>query len=281
VNLVLLDATQARLLTDEVKHDAEALWEKLLDLYNRGAHTALGYSSWGDYFTTEFGGSRPRAYELLNAGRVIDVLSLQLQTDVLPANEAQTRELAPLLDRPDELREAWQETVAEHPQPTAADVREKVRSRMDVHYSSESPEWSTPKDLFDELDAEFRFTIDVCATRENAKVEPFFTEADDGLSKDWAHQRIWTNPPYGNGISDWVQKAYETARDNPQSTLAVCLVPARVDTAWFWDYCRHGEVRFLRGRLKFGGDANAPFPSCVVIFQQLNTSEPSVLWWER
>lgn len=143
-----------------------------------------------------------------------------------------------------------------------------------VHYSSATPEWSTPDDLYSLLDGEFHFTLDVCATAANAKCEKFFTEADDGLTQDWTGS-CWMNPPYGEVIPKWIQKAWESSFG--QATV-VCLVPARVDTGWWWDYCRHGEIRFLRGRLKFGGGDNAaPFPSAVVVFPR----EPTVVWWER
>ena len=83
------------------------------------------------------------------------------------------------------------------------------------------------------------------------------------------------NPPYGNEIKAWVEKAYITSL---YGGTVVCLVPARVDTSWWWDFCINGEIRFLRGRLKFGTSANsAPFPSAVVIFRQ---HDPSVEWWE-
>lgn len=143
-----------------------------------------------------------------------------------------------------------------------------------VHYSSNTGEWSTPDDLFDLLDAEFHFTLDVCATLANTKCGKFFTEADDGLAQDWSGS-CWMNPPYGDVIPKWIQKAWESSFGD---ATVVCLVPARVDTGWWWDYCRFGEIRFLRGRLKFGGgDTAAPFPSAVVIFPR----EPTVTWWER
>lgn len=72
------------------------------------------------------------------------------------------------------------------------------------------------------------------------------------------------NPPYGRQIAVWVKKAYESAQNG---ATVVCLLPSRTDTAWFHDYCVKGEVRFIRGRLKFGESKNsAPFPSAVVIF---------------
>jgi site-specific DNA-methyltransferase (adenine-specific) len=73
------------------------------------------------------------------------------------------------------------------------------------------------------------------------------------------------NPPYGRAIGDWMRKAYESALSG---ALVVCLVPARIDTAWWHDYAIKGEVTFIRGRLKFQGGANdAPFPSAVVVFK--------------
>ncbi len=266
-----LSRDEARSLTDEVKQDAERLWRKLVELYEGGAHQALGYRSWGSYFEAEFGQSDKRGEQLLRAGRVMTALG---DTTVSPANEAQARELAPLLHQPDDLRDAWTEASA-NGEPTAARVREVVQSRMGVHYSSETPEWSTPQDLFDQLDAEFHFTLDVCATDENAKCASYFTAADDGLARPWEGV-CWMNPPYGDVIPAWVAKARNSTLDGRHTV--VCLLPARVDTGWWWDHCRYGEIRFLRGRLKFGGGENsAPFPSAVVIFGR----EPKVIWWER
>lgn len=125
-----LSPGEARSLTDEVKGDAERLWRKLVELYEGGAHGALGYSSWGAYFKTEFGGSRARAYQLLEAGRVMEALE-SVQHVGLPKNDRQAKELAPLLKTPDALREAWAEVVEHHSEPTAADVREVVARHVE------------------------------------------------------------------------------------------------------------------------------------------------------
>ena len=130
--------------------------------------------------------------------------------------------------------------------------------------SSATPEWATPQDLFDRLNAEFRFTLDPCCTHENAKCEKHYTIAEDGLRFSWAGERVFMNPPYGRVIGEWVAAAYRQSRFG---ALVVCLLPARTDTAWWHDYCMKGQVRFIRGRLKFGGCKNsAPFPSAIVIF---------------
>ena len=79
----------------------------------------------------------------------------------------------------------------------------------DVMFSSKTDMWATPQEFFDELDREFGFTLDVCATPENAKCRKFYTKEQDGLAQPW--QRVWGNPPYGREIGKWVKKAFETA----------------------------------------------------------------------
>ncbi len=136
---------------------------------------------------------------------------------------------------------------------------------MDVHYSSATEEWSTPQEFYDQLDGEFHFTLDPCATVENAKCANFYTKEDDGLSKDW-HGVVFMNPPYGRAIKHWIKKAYE---ESLKGATVVCLIPARTDTSYWHEYVIGGgaEVRFIKGRLKFGGHTNsAPFPSAVVVF---------------
>jgi site-specific DNA-methyltransferase (adenine-specific) len=79
-------------------------------------------------------------------------------------------------------------------------------------------------------------------------------------------ERCWMNPPYGREIKAWMKKAYDSSRTG---ALVVCLVPARTDTAWWHDYAtKAAEIRFIRGRLRFGDAKHAaPFPSAVVVFQ--------------
>ncbi|MGZ4996136.1 MAG: phage N-6-adenine-methyltransferase [Methylobacter sp.] len=135
---------------------------------------------------------------------------------------------------------------------------------MNVHFSSETDLWSTPQSFFDELNKEFNFELDVCATKDNTKCPVYFTKDDDGLTQEWAG-KVWMNPPYGREIKAWMKKAYESAKNG---ATVVCLVPARTDTVWWHEYAIKHEVRFIKGRLKFG-DAknNAPFPSAVVVMR--------------
>ena len=136
-----------------------------------------------------------------------------------------------------------------------------------VLFSSENEVWATPQDFFDKLNQEFDFNLDPCALPENAKCSKFFTPAENGLIQDWGGAKVFCNPPYGRKIIDWVRKCYEESK-KPDTTV-VMLIPARTDTRYFHDYIYHKakEIRFIRGRLKFGGSKNAaPFPSMVVIF---------------
>lgn len=134
-------------------------------------------------------------------------------------------------------------------------------------FSSSTDLWATPQDFFDRLNAEFNFDVDVCATPENAKCDVYFTKEQDGLVQSWGGLTCWCNPPYGREVSKWVQKAYTSSRG--EGSTVVMLLPARTDTKWFHEYIYNkSEIRFIKGRLKFGDSENsAPFPSMVVIFR--------------
>ena len=134
----------------------------------------------------------------------------------------------------------------------------------DVFASSKTDLWATPQDFYDRLHEEFSFQTDVCATDENAKCANYYTAEMDGLAQPWSGV-CWMNPPYGRTIKAWMRKALESSS---HGATVVCLVPARTDTAWWHDYAMKGEIRYVRGRLKFGGHKNsAPFPCAVVIFR--------------
>lgn len=181
----------------------------------------------------------------------------------------------------------------------------------DALFSSATDEWATPQEVFDLFNERFKFNLDTCATKENAKCKVFFTKEDNGLSKNWGgvfRQRCWMNPPYGNpekeckkdckkkkcvkrgyhceqyvpGIIDWIGKAITEVF---AGATVVCLLPSRTDARWFreaWKYA--SEVYFIKGRLKFGGAKNsAPFPSCVFVlspktlkFKEKNINQPIV-----
>lgn len=158
-------------------------------------------------------------------------------------------------------------------------------NNLAVHFSSETDQWATPQEFFNKLNEEFNFELDVCADDINAKCVNYITKNchvqqinafdnyvgdGDGIRVEWHRfaERCWMNPPYGRTIGKWVKKAYEESK---KGCLVVCLLPSRTDTRWFHDfiYNKPGvEIRFLKGRLKFGDATNsAPFPSMVVIFR--------------
>ena len=140
-----------------------------------------------------------------------------------------------------------------------------------VHFSSASDNWETPQWLFDELNKEFGFDLDAAASKENAKCKKFMSNS---LLRDWYNPisrkyrvlTVWLNPPYGKEIICFIEKAY---KEHKKGATLVALLPARTDTRWFHDYIMgKAEIRFLKGRLKFGNAKNsAPFPSMIVIFR--------------
>lgn len=137
-------------------------------------------------------------------------------------------------------------------------------NQIGAMFSSATDEWKTPQDLYNRLDAIYHFELDAAATEENAKCRKYYAKEDNGLIQPW-NGVVWCNPPYGREIPKWVRKGYEEAQK--PGTTVVMLLPARTDTAWFHDYCKKGDVTFLRGRLKFSGNKwNAPFPSMIVKF---------------
>lgn len=138
-------------------------------------------------------------------------------------------------------------------------------------FSSATDQWATPQNFFDKLNEEFHFTLDVAADKTNHKCDNYYDKQADGLSQPWAtsereRERVWCNPPYGREIGKWVEKAYN---ESLKGATVIMLLPARTDTKWFHDFIYgKAEIRFVRGRLKFGDSKNsAPFPSMVVIFR--------------
>jgi phage N-6-adenine-methyltransferase len=136
----------------------------------------------------------------------------------------------------------------------------------DLMFSSKTDMWATPQSFFDRLNDVYNFETDVCALPGNAKCARFFTPEQNGLAQEWRGV-CWMNPPYGREIGSWVAKAHESSERN--GATIVCLLPARVDTKWWHDYCANAaEVHFVKGRLKFGeATDSAPFPSAVVVFR--------------
>lgn len=146
-----------------------------------------------------------------------------------------------------------------------------------VVYSSRSEEWATPDYIFDPLNKEFKFTLDAAATKDNAKCKAYFDKEHDALLRDWTGN-VYMNPPYGKQIGMWMKKARMSV-ENGDANVVVCLVHARTDTRWWWQnvmfqHAVNVEVRFVKGRVKFGGLTSAPFPSCVIIYRNILDDTP-------
>lgn len=140
-------------------------------------------------------------------------------------------------------------------------------------FSSKTDNWATPQNFFDELNKEFHFTLDPCADEKNHKCEKFFTRKENGLLQDWSGESVFVNPPYGREIYNWFEKCYWEG--HKENTIVVLLIPARTDTKYFHDFIlNRSEIRFIKGRLKFGdSDNSAPFPSMVVVFRGCKLKE--------
>jgi phage N-6-adenine-methyltransferase len=125
-------------------------------------------------------------------------------------------------------------------------------------------QWETPQRLFDELNNEFHFTLDVCALACNTKCPHFYNPIEDGLKQNWTGI-CWMNPPYDRSISQWARKAYEAAQ---AGTTVVGLLPVWTDTKWWQSYVMPArDIRYLSGRLRFNNvSSNARFPNAIVIW---------------
>jgi len=126
---------------------------------------------------------------------------------------------------------------------------------MSIHFSSLTDEWKTPESIYKQLDDEFHFDFDPCPLG-----------GKDGLEVSWGKSNF-VNPPYSQ-LKAWCKKAY---KESLKGKTVVMLIPSRTDTIAWHEYCMKAqEIRFIKGRLKFGDSKNsAPFPSAIVIFQHM------------
>lgn len=139
---------------------------------------------------------------------------------------------------------------------------------LGVHRVAADPTWRTPGKVFADLDAEFRFTLDPCASSPIRPDIEWFGHDENGLWREWSG-RVFVNPPYGRAIADWMRKI---TLERDRCEVIVGLLPARTDTEWWHEHVMPAdEVRFIRGRLSFEGVVaekghNAPFPSVIVVW---------------
>lgn len=177
------------------------------------------------------------------------------------------------------------------------DVQTEFRAEPRAYMpQAKTTDYETPHDLFDQLDQEFGpFDLDPCGQRETHYSAWKITHRGglcydgstpvlDGLTQPW-RGKVYMNPPYGREMPRWVERAVGMVEDGI-AELVVALIPSRTDTR-MWQryvlkqtgpmrgvtYCVDAHpllevVRFLPGRLKFGGmKAPAPFPSAVVVWR--------------
>ena len=119
----------------------------------------------------------------------------------------------------------------------------------------------TPSGFYRQLNDEFQFDFDPC---------PLNTAPEqDGLFITWG-KRCYINPPYGKAIKHWLNKGLLEIQVG-NTDIAVFLLPSYTDVKWFHEIAlpMADEIRFIKGRLKFGEHNNtAPFASVIVIFRK-------------
>lgn len=117
-------------------------------------------------------------------------------------------------------------------------------------------DWETPARVFEALDAEFRFTLDVAANEHNRKCERWLEGPHDdeslectcGLCADWLEHTCWMNPPYSK-VMPWVVKALVEAKCG---ATVVGLLPNNTELPWFTHaYDNADEIRFVQKRIQF------------------------------
>ena len=157
--------------------------------------------------------------------------------------------------------------------------KEKLFDKEKVKKSLESVIWGTPPEIFDPINKEFNFTLDVCAIEENSKCERFISPNENGLITEWKNEVCWCNPPYGNEVPKWCKKALKETKNG---TTTVLLIPCKTNTNWWHDLViPHAEIRFLRGRVKFirqNGEQSTqalPWSLAYVVYRSVSQITPN------
>ena len=161
---------------------------------------------------------------------------------------------------------------------------EENYNKHSIHFTSKSQTWNTPVEFFEKLDAVWKFDVDTACLPSSALCKKFFTPEDDGLSLSWKDLVCWNNPPYDD-LKTWVKKCSDEFQEG---ATVVQLIPSRTDTKAFHEHIFENAtaVCFIKGRLKFDNPSlpswtddkthkksPAPFPSCLVIFDNDLTEE--------
>lgn len=131
-------------------------------------------------------------------------------------------------------------------------------------FISNEIEYSTPQILYDFINKQFDFTLDVCATKKNTKCAKFYTKEEDALVQDWLGN-CWMNPPFNRNLSKFVKKAYFEYKK--YGGIKACLIPVRSNTKWWAEVCSEAEIWFINGEVNFNEEPRGLWlPMCVLIF---------------
>lgn len=178
------------------------------------------------------------------------------------------------------------------------------RHTQRVMHSSSRSDWRTPRALYNALDDEFDFTVDVAADDASSCCLRWFGpggESPDGLAASWADERCFMNPPYareqGQAIDPWVERAFRASLT--ERALVVGILPFSPQTRWYrwsvWGLSDAGEwrghaaveERRLPRRVTFLGPTgrswNAPGNTAIVIWRPrpryVGPWAPTVRYW--
>ena len=151
--------------------------------------------------------------------------------------------------------------------------------------SSVKMDWNTPANVIKWIKSGWPDGVDLdpCSNATSiVGAKKTYTIEDDGLSQSWDvpyEGLIYVNPPYGNDLPKWIDKALQETR---WDRTMVLLVPARTDTLWWHKLVKHAHsVIFIKGRLRFlGASSSAPFPSALVVFNSQYGSRVSQFLWK-
>lgn len=249
------------------------------------------YATFEDYCRERWEYSDRHARRLIDGAEVVERIG---PIGPIPTAESQVRPLTRL--PAEEQPEAWREAVqaAGGTVPTQAQVERVVALRragdeQEPEYapveprrepveapaaasaqklapmmSSASPEWYTPDHIIERVFAVLEdIDLDPCADPDlSIAAGQHFTAETDGLAHEW-RGRVYMNPPYGDGIGVWVRKLI-TEFEVGNTTEAIALVPARIDTQWWKPLASRFVWCGIEGRLRFSGSQDsAPFPSAL------------------
>lgn len=147
------------------------------------------------------------------------------------------------------------------------------------NFKSDKIEYSTPQKLYDFINKEFNFEIDVCASESNKKCNKYFNVKMDGLKQNWTG-KCWMNPPFNKELKKWVIKAKQESEKH--KSIICCLIPVRSNTNWWKECCESSEIRFIIGEVNFNElERGLWLPMCLMIFGTENKGKFSIINYRK